>query len=177
MVAIAALLPVCRPYLRRYFCAIVQLPSDWLQVVALYEVGSRSAGLGCSLVPPPALSPPGEVQGQFASPRGSSALLPTTGAPPCTALPETGMWWPRAHSLGDVLVFLMQEMRTGKCVDWPRILEMIALEPGLRAASRPLVQACDEGLRPDGPSSLSDRSWLGERRTSQCPCLPACELL
>eukprot|EP00071_Canis_lupus_P050235 XP_022283792.1 telomerase protein component 1 isoform X2 [Canis lupus familiaris] len=37
VVAIAALLPVCRPYLRRYFCAIVQLPSDWLQVVALYE--------------------------------------------------------------------------------------------------------------------------------------------
>lgn len=140
VVAIAALLPVCRPYLRRYFCAIVQLPSDWLQVVALYEVGSRSAGLGCSLVPPPVLSPPGEVQGQFASPRGSSALLPT-GAPPCTALPETGMSRPRAHSLGDVLVFLMQEMRTGKCVDWPRILEMIALEPGLRAASHPLSRS------------------------------------
>ncbi|XP_028351387.1 telomerase protein component 1-like [Physeter macrocephalus] len=37
VLAIAAFLPVCRPYLRRYFCAIVQLPSDWIQVARFYQ--------------------------------------------------------------------------------------------------------------------------------------------
>lgn len=38
VLAIAAFLPACRPYLRRYFCAIVQLPSDWIQVAECYQV-------------------------------------------------------------------------------------------------------------------------------------------
>ncbi|XP_033707287.1 telomerase protein component 1 isoform X1 [Tursiops truncatus] len=38
VLAIAAFLPVCRPYLRRYFCAIVQLPSDWIQVARFYQL-------------------------------------------------------------------------------------------------------------------------------------------
>ncbi|XP_040825708.1 telomerase protein component 1 [Ochotona curzoniae] len=37
VLAIAAFLPACRPYLRRYFCAIVQLPSDWIQVAECYQ--------------------------------------------------------------------------------------------------------------------------------------------
>ncbi|XP_064148316.1 telomerase protein component 1 isoform X2 [Loxodonta africana] len=37
VLAIAAFLPACRPYVRRYFCAIVQLPSDWIQVAELYQ--------------------------------------------------------------------------------------------------------------------------------------------
>uniref|UniRef100_A0A8C9A896 Telomerase associated protein 1 n=1 Tax=Prolemur simus TaxID=1328070 RepID=A0A8C9A896_PROSS len=37
VLAIAAFLPVCRPHLRRYFCAIVQLPSDWIQVAEFYQ--------------------------------------------------------------------------------------------------------------------------------------------
>ncbi|XP_006835617.1 PREDICTED: telomerase protein component 1 [Chrysochloris asiatica] len=37
VLAIAAFLPACRPYLRRYFCAIIQLPSDWIQVAELYQ--------------------------------------------------------------------------------------------------------------------------------------------
>lgn len=38
MLAIAAFLPVCRPHVRRYFCAVVQLPSDWIQVAEFYQV-------------------------------------------------------------------------------------------------------------------------------------------
>lgn len=38
VLAIAAFLPLCRPYLRRYFCAIVQLPSDWIQVARFYQL-------------------------------------------------------------------------------------------------------------------------------------------
>lgn len=38
VLAIAAFLPVCRPHLRRYFCAIVQLPSDWIQVAEFYQI-------------------------------------------------------------------------------------------------------------------------------------------
>lgn len=38
VLAIAASLPACRPHLRRYFCAIVQLPSDWIQVAEFYQV-------------------------------------------------------------------------------------------------------------------------------------------
>ncbi|XP_062944572.1 telomerase protein component 1 isoform X2 [Cynocephalus volans] len=37
VLAIAAFLPACRPHLRRYFCAIVQLPSDWIQVARFYQ--------------------------------------------------------------------------------------------------------------------------------------------
>ncbi|XP_060031383.1 telomerase protein component 1 isoform X2 [Erinaceus europaeus] len=37
VLAIAASLPACRPHLRRYFCAIVQLPSDWIQVAEFYQ--------------------------------------------------------------------------------------------------------------------------------------------
>ncbi|XP_021569916.1 telomerase protein component 1-like [Carlito syrichta] len=37
VLAIAAFLPACRPYLRQYFCAIVQLPSDWIQVAEFYQ--------------------------------------------------------------------------------------------------------------------------------------------
>ncbi|XP_051678544.2 telomerase protein component 1 isoform X2 [Oryctolagus cuniculus] len=37
VLAIAAFLPACRPYLRRYFCATVQLPSDWIQVAEFYQ--------------------------------------------------------------------------------------------------------------------------------------------
>ncbi|CAH2294814.1 telomerase component 1 [Pelobates cultripes] len=37
MLAVSALLPACRPYLRRYFCASVQLPSDWMEVPRLYQ--------------------------------------------------------------------------------------------------------------------------------------------
>ncbi|XP_055989915.1 telomerase protein component 1 [Sorex fumeus] len=38
LLAIAAFLPLCRPYLRRYFGAIVQLPSDWIQVAEFYQM-------------------------------------------------------------------------------------------------------------------------------------------
>ncbi|XP_048211653.1 telomerase protein component 1 [Perognathus longimembris pacificus] len=37
VLAIAAFLPACRPHLRRYFCAIVHLPSDWIQVAEFYQ--------------------------------------------------------------------------------------------------------------------------------------------
>ncbi|XP_012589526.1 PREDICTED: telomerase protein component 1 isoform X2 [Condylura cristata] len=37
VLAIAAFLPACRPHLQRYFCAIVQLPSDWIQVAEFYQ--------------------------------------------------------------------------------------------------------------------------------------------
>uniref|UniRef100_A0A673TDN2 Telomerase associated protein 1 n=1 Tax=Suricata suricatta TaxID=37032 RepID=A0A673TDN2_SURSU len=52
MLAIAAFLPVCRPYLRRYFCAIVQLPSDWIQVAEFYQ--DLAKGEEDKLVPLPA---------------------------------------------------------------------------------------------------------------------------
>ncbi|XP_072818855.1 telomerase protein component 1 isoform X2 [Vicugna pacos] len=52
VLAIAAFLPVCRPHLRRYFCAIVQLPSDWIQVAEFYQsLASRGED---KLVPLPA---------------------------------------------------------------------------------------------------------------------------
>nr|XP_014699987.2 telomerase protein component 1 isoform X2 [Equus asinus] len=51
VLAIAAFLPVCRPYLRRYFCAIVQLPSDWIQVAEFYQ--SLAEGEENKLVPLP----------------------------------------------------------------------------------------------------------------------------
>ncbi|XP_018613538.2 telomerase protein component 1 isoform X2 [Scleropages formosus] len=37
LLALAASLPHTKPHLRRYFCAAVQLPSDWLEVVRLYS--------------------------------------------------------------------------------------------------------------------------------------------
>ncbi|XP_076983448.1 telomerase protein component 1 isoform X2 [Tamandua tetradactyla] len=52
VLAIAAFLPACRPYLRRYFCAIVQLPSDWIQVAEFYQ--SLAEGPESKLVPLPA---------------------------------------------------------------------------------------------------------------------------
>uniref|UniRef100_A0A2I2Z6W2 Telomerase associated protein 1 n=1 Tax=Gorilla gorilla gorilla TaxID=9595 RepID=A0A2I2Z6W2_GORGO len=52
ILAIAAFLPACRPHLRRYFCAIVQLPSDWIQVAELYQ--SLAEGDKNKLVPLPA---------------------------------------------------------------------------------------------------------------------------
>nr|KAF6393970.1 telomerase associated protein 1 [Pipistrellus kuhlii] len=52
VLAIAAFLPVCRPHLRRYFCAIVQLPSDWIQVAEFYQ--SLAEGEEDKLVPLPA---------------------------------------------------------------------------------------------------------------------------
>ncbi|XP_037690358.1 telomerase protein component 1 isoform X2 [Choloepus didactylus] len=52
VLAIAAFLPACRPYLRRYFCAIVQLPSDWIQVAEFYQ--KLAEGPESKLVPLPA---------------------------------------------------------------------------------------------------------------------------
>ncbi|XP_032199046.1 telomerase protein component 1 isoform X2 [Mustela erminea] len=52
VLAIAAFLPVCRPHLRRYFCAIVQLPSDWIQVAKFYQ--NLAGGEEDKLVPLPA---------------------------------------------------------------------------------------------------------------------------
>ncbi|KAL7876702.1 hypothetical protein AOLI_G00116650 [Acnodon oligacanthus] len=37
LLALAAHLPGSKPHLRRYFCAAVQLPCDWLQVVRIYS--------------------------------------------------------------------------------------------------------------------------------------------
>ncbi len=31
----------CRPYLRKYFSASIRLPSDWIDVAELYQVGSK----------------------------------------------------------------------------------------------------------------------------------------
>ncbi|NP_001297242.1 telomerase protein component 1 [Heterocephalus glaber] len=52
VLAIAALLPACRPHLRRYFCAIVHLPSDWIQVAEFYQ--DLAKGDENKLVPLPA---------------------------------------------------------------------------------------------------------------------------
>ncbi|XP_020013985.2 telomerase protein component 1 isoform X1 [Castor canadensis] len=52
VLAIAASLPACRPHLRRYFCAIVHLPSDWIQVAEFYQ--SLARGDENKLVPLPA---------------------------------------------------------------------------------------------------------------------------
>ncbi|XP_006163129.1 telomerase protein component 1 [Tupaia chinensis] len=52
VLAIAAFLPACRPHLRRYFCAIVQLPSDWIQVAEFYQ--ALAEGDENKLVPLPA---------------------------------------------------------------------------------------------------------------------------
>ncbi|KAK7159508.1 hypothetical protein R3I94_005751 [Phoxinus phoxinus] len=38
LLALAAHLPASKPHLRRYFCAAVQLPSDWLEVTRVYSM-------------------------------------------------------------------------------------------------------------------------------------------
>ncbi|CAM5153517.1 unnamed protein product [Eretmochelys imbricata] len=50
LLALAARLPPCRPHLRRYVCATLQLPSDWTQVVTLFQ---SLAGAGRRLAPLP----------------------------------------------------------------------------------------------------------------------------
>lgn len=37
LLALAANQPSTKPHFRRYFCAAVQLPSDWLEVVRIYS--------------------------------------------------------------------------------------------------------------------------------------------
>ena len=37
LLALAAKLPACRPYLRKYFSATVKLPSDWIEVAEIYQ--------------------------------------------------------------------------------------------------------------------------------------------
>lgn len=37
LLALAANQPTTKPHFRRYFCAAVQLPSDWLEVVRIYS--------------------------------------------------------------------------------------------------------------------------------------------
>ncbi|XP_050998953.1 LOW QUALITY PROTEIN: telomerase protein component 1 [Acomys russatus] len=37
VLAVAAFLPACRPHVRRYYPAIVHLPSDWIQVAEFYQ--------------------------------------------------------------------------------------------------------------------------------------------
>ncbi|XP_075068822.1 telomerase protein component 1 [Mixophyes fleayi] len=50
LLALSALLPACRPHLRRYLCPSVQLPSDWMEVPRFYQ---SLAGVGDKLVPLP----------------------------------------------------------------------------------------------------------------------------
>nr|XP_006994908.1 telomerase protein component 1 [Peromyscus maniculatus bairdii] len=52
VLAIAAFLPACRPHVRRYYSAIVHLPSDWIQVAEFYQ--SLAEGDEKKLVPLPA---------------------------------------------------------------------------------------------------------------------------
>lgn len=47
LLAVAANQPSTKPHVRRYFCAAVQLPSDWLEVVRIYSTVSLSEGLLC----------------------------------------------------------------------------------------------------------------------------------
>lgn len=37
LLALAASLPITKPHVRRYFCAAVQLPSDWLEIARIYS--------------------------------------------------------------------------------------------------------------------------------------------
>ncbi|XP_061446484.1 telomerase protein component 1 [Rhineura floridana] len=50
LLALSSRLLPCRPYLRRYFCHTVQLPSDWKEVARLYQI---LAGEGEALAPMP----------------------------------------------------------------------------------------------------------------------------
>ncbi|KAL1781119.1 telomerase protein component 1 [Sigmodon hispidus] len=52
VLAVAVFLPACRPHVRRYFSAIVHLPSDWIQVAEFYQ--SLAEGDEKKLVPLPA---------------------------------------------------------------------------------------------------------------------------
>ena len=47
LLAVAANLPSTKPHVRRYFCAAVQLPSDWLEVVRIYSTVSVHERLPC----------------------------------------------------------------------------------------------------------------------------------
>uniref|UniRef100_A0A7N6BDD7 TROVE domain-containing protein n=1 Tax=Anabas testudineus TaxID=64144 RepID=A0A7N6BDD7_ANATE len=49
LLALAASQPTTKPHVRRYFCAAVQLPSDWLEVVRIYCTVSISEQLLRSL--------------------------------------------------------------------------------------------------------------------------------
>ena len=46
LLALAASQPPTKPHVRRYFCAAVQLPSDWLEVVRIYNTVSACCLLG-----------------------------------------------------------------------------------------------------------------------------------
>ena len=37
LLALASNLPTCRPYLRKYYCASIRLPSDWIEVAEIYQ--------------------------------------------------------------------------------------------------------------------------------------------
>lgn len=45
LLALAASQPSTKPHVRRYFCAAVQLPSDWLEVVRIYSTVSTFLSL------------------------------------------------------------------------------------------------------------------------------------
>ncbi|XP_036421241.1 telomerase protein component 1 isoform X2 [Colossoma macropomum] len=47
LLALAAHLPESKPHLRRYFCAAVQLPSDWLEVTRIYSTCFSSSLPSC----------------------------------------------------------------------------------------------------------------------------------
>ncbi|KAG8596529.1 hypothetical protein GDO81_001958 [Engystomops pustulosus] len=50
LLALSAVLPACRPHLRRYLCSSVQLPSDWMDVPRMYQ---SLIGTGDKLAPLP----------------------------------------------------------------------------------------------------------------------------
>ena len=39
ILALAAFNEECRPFLKRYFCSAIVLPSDWIEVAEFYQVG------------------------------------------------------------------------------------------------------------------------------------------
>ena len=38
LLAYASYTPLCRPYLKKYFCESIRLPSDWIDVAEQYQV-------------------------------------------------------------------------------------------------------------------------------------------
>ncbi|MBN3304490.1 TEP1 protein, partial [Amia calva] len=52
LLALSARLPEAKPHLRRYYCAAIQLPSDWIEVVRLYSTVSPTGvgGVGSAWV-------------------------------------------------------------------------------------------------------------------------------
>ena len=44
LLSLAAFLEPCRPFLKKYFCAAVRLPTDWIEVAELYQVSIGSPG-------------------------------------------------------------------------------------------------------------------------------------